>query len=686
MTTLCVQVKSLKSHPMVTLAMVQFLVFAVEKFAASPINNQLKQKGVSTVFTMVLKLGVVPSISSLQSFPLLQSSAPELTSELHRIFPEHFPSPEVLKSQPIPSPHSPVAPKVMGSPLGSPGLTSSPVRHPSDSPVRSSPVRGSPIDAGSPLTSPLRSQSPTHSDSSIASAATSSDTNSLGAMSFLPGNQLTVDTTPAIVTASADPVGSPVVTSPKQPTEAPVLVLELGAEDIKRFQDMMPEPCSRPTEGFLECLNDILISWIRHDNAIEIAAPLGSFLHASLDQIILSSRIGITDSPKATCAGIFDSMLDQVLSESHELFVPFLKAMLERDITISFRLLAFCCSRNLAKDPESALAPYAAFVQAVGSSVSQSIMKDMALSQQIDDARAQTLALLGKPLSASHSIDETDAIGAVVSVVAPYLFTHMNHPSLSKLAARSESFIQAVLSLANPASLHTMCMRITLRDFTVFKDRLANALLSSLQWSSWEQYGLWDLVIAEEQANQSTATEGQFMAAARKVLACVNPHENTETLSGLLKCLIQFRPDASILHSVWKLADTYEDFPLAVLSTWIDKFPEVVAQHVLSALEKAASSHEGVADPLIVPLLGKLNRLQIRRNEQLAVGGSSPRKSVAGDVYVALLKDEAVSVALRDLLKPEEHGRVKTEWPALAAVLFAEDEPPTKKQRVSDES
>ncbi|GLE09366.1 hypothetical protein PINS_up020975, partial [Pythium insidiosum] len=55
-------VKSLKSHPQMTLAMIQFLVFAVEKFASSATNKVHMQKGVSTAFTMLLKLGVVQSI------------------------------------------------------------------------------------------------------------------------------------------------------------------------------------------------------------------------------------------------------------------------------------------------------------------------------------------------------------------------------------------------------------------------------------------------------------------------------------------------------------------------------------------------------------------------------------------------------------------------------------------------
>jgi hypothetical protein len=671
---------------MVTLAMIQFLVFAVEKFAASPVNNQLKQKGVSTAFATILKVGVVPSISSLQSFPLLQSSAPELTVELHRIFPEHFPSADASQTSTQTSGHmSPSASSgATGSPIGSPGM-SSPVRH---SPVRQSPIRSSPVGAGSPQTSPLHSQSPTHSDSSVASGATSSDTNSLGTLSFLPGNQQAAEApVPVSETGMSDSVDVSMVFASKQSIEVPGSVLDLGGDDIKQFQEMMPEPCSRPTEGFLECLNDILISWIRHKNAVDIAAPLGAFLHASLDRIIISSRIGVTDTPKATSAGIFDSMLDQVLSEPKELFVPFLKAMMERDVTISFRLLTFCCcSRGVTKGPESALAPYAAFVEALGGNIAQHVMKDLALSQQVDDARAHACAALGKSLPSNSPSDEMDAVNAVVLVVAPYLFTHMEHSTLSKLAARSEALVQLILGLSTPATLHELCTRVTLRDFAVFRDRLANTLLSSLQWSSWEQYGLWDLVVAEVQSSyrSSAAGEAQFMTAARKVLACVNPKENTETMMGLLKCLTQFRPDESILHSLWKLSDAYGDFPIAVLACWVDKFGDVVVSDVKSTLDKAGDG--ALTDPLSVALLGKLDRLQARRQLQHSSSSVSGRKSPPREPDFALLWEDDVHDALGRVLKREDRARVKADWPALAAALLLDEEPPTKKQRVVGDS
>lgn len=641
-----------------SLTMIQFLVFAVEKFAASATNRQLMQKGVSTAFSVALKVGVVPSILSLQSFPVLESSAPELMSELHRIFPEHFPSPDNIQVR-VSSPHrnSP-APADRGSPSG----FHSPVSHGYSG---ESPVRNSPIDTGSPVTSPGRS--PSHSESSVASTGTSSDANSLSSSSFLPDNQQSPEPSAemsapsALIDASA--LGSAKV------ADVPTSLLVLGSEDFKNFQEMIPEPGSRPTEGFLECLNDILISWIRQPNAVDLAAPLGSYLHASLEKIIVSSKISLSDSPKATCAGVFDSMLDQVLSEPQEVFVPFLQAMYARDITISFRLLAFCCSRSgeSSKSVDAVLAPYVAFLDAIGGNLTQNIAKDLTLSQHIDDARALVCSLLGTSATKSGTAkDEVGAVEATVLFITPFLFAHMNHPCLGKLMARSETLVQLLLSFVTPSMLHSLCTRLLLQEFAIFRHRLANVLLSSLQWTSWEQFGMWDLVLAEVQASHvsSSAAEKNLMAAARKVLACINPKDNAETMSGLMKCLVHFTPDTSVLQCIFKLSAAYEDFPLALLSCWIDKFPDVVRSYVVSVL-KAAGDNTSTKD--VEEVLGKLERLQARRVVHHAAG-TGKRFGHGGlqrsPVGTLLGGDDVVALALRKIV-----SRENVSYPALAKVL-----------------
>lgn len=670
-----------------SLAMIQFLVFAVEKFAASATNRQLMQKGVSTAFSVALKVGVVPSILSLQSFPVLESSSPELTSELHRIFPEHFPSPDNIQVQ-APSPHRGSPARAGGnSPLG----FHSPVSHGYSS---ESPVRNSPIDIGSPVTSPGRS--PSHSESSVTSAGTSSDANSLSSSSFLPDNQQSPEPSAEISAPSALIDASTLESS--KATDVPASLLVLGSEDFKNFQEMIPEPGSRPTEGFLECLNDIIISWIRQPNAVDLAAPLGSYLHASLEKIIVSSKISLSDLPKATCAGVFDSMLDQVLSEPQEVFVPFLQAMYARDITISFRLLAFCCSRSgesSSKSVDMVLAPYTAFLDTIGGNLTQNLVKDLTLSQHIDDARALACSLLGTSATKSSAAkDEVGAVEATVLFITPFLFAHMNHPSLGKLMGRSETLVQLLLGFATPSMLHALCTRLLLQEFAIFRHRLANVLLSSLQWNSWEQFGMWDLVLAEVQASHGSpsSAEKNFMAAARKVLACINPKDNAETMSGLMKCLVHFTPDVSVLQCIFRLSSAYEDFPIALLSCWIDKFPDVVRSYVVTVIQTAGDNT--LTKDAVWEVLGKLEQLQLRR----AAGKRSGHGGLQRTPVVTIMggDDGVVASALRNIVSADNSS-----YPALAKLMedhqakvvatvtgesrsasASDDEPASKKQRL----
>ncbi|KAI9909905.1 hypothetical protein PsorP6_010292 [Peronosclerospora sorghi] len=214
-----------------------------------------------------------------------------------------------------------------------------------------------------------------------------------------------------------------------------------------------------------------------------------------------------------------------------DIYMPFLKALYVRDVTNSYCLLAFCCARIKGKTVEIALGPYIAFINVIGGNVAQNILKDL-LSQQIDDARAQACAFLDKPMADGTAEDELDA-------------------------------------------------------FSIFTNRLANIVVSSLQWTSWEQYSMWDLVIAELQSGRSATAEKSMMAAARKVLACVSPRKTPKTMTGLRKCLIHLCPDGSMLNNVLKLPDACDDFTFAILTCWMHKVPDVVTNHVRSALEGA---------------------------------------------------------------------------------------------------
>ncbi|KAG2531607.1 hypothetical protein BBO99_00001828 [Phytophthora kernoviae] len=201
--------------------------------------------------------------------------------------------------------------------------------------------------------------------------------------------------------------------------------------------------------------------------------------------------------------------------------------------------------------------------------------------------------------------------------------------------------------------LNSLCARVVKREFAIFKSRLANIVLSSLQWTSWEQYGMWDLVVAELQSARSATAEKSMMAAARKVLACVNPKESPETMTGLLKCLIHFSPDASVLQSVFKLPDAYDDFPSAVLTCWMHKFPDVVTSFVREALANVSAEADLSKDAVLAELVRKLDQLQDQRSDSLSSRGRGEEDASKSRV-IAVLKDNGIVSALKKLLPQQE--------------------------------
>ncbi|KAI9912187.1 hypothetical protein PsorP6_009863 [Peronosclerospora sorghi] len=177
----------------------------------------------------------------------------------------------------------------------------------------------------------------------------------------------------------------------------------------------------------------------------EITGSLGSFLHASLERIIVSSPVGCNDSSKT----VFESLLDQVLRESMDSNMPVLKSLYVRDITNSYCFLAFCCARSKVKTVEIALGPDIAFINVIGGNVAQNILKDL-LSQQIDDARAQSCAFLDKPMADGTAEDELDAVSVTALVVCPfYLLTCTTSPHILNTVQFPKSTSAIILSMRN---------------------------------------------------------------------------------------------------------------------------------------------------------------------------------------------------------------------------------------------
>jgi hypothetical protein len=668
--------------------MIQFLVFAVEKFASSPTNRVKMQKGVSSAFTMSIKLGVVPSVESLQSFPMLDSSAPELKGELHRIFPEHFPSatPPVAPvnkttSNPIYSEVSSPKPKVSLSPnysfssispndqtSGSVIATPSPLRSPK---IGESTLYNSPGLVGSPVSSPV-GNSPLHLNSSVSSVIASSDTSALSTSSFLPDNLSSSDQGLSEVAdetlSSASVLGKQLLASTMQGTLAiPIPLLVLGEPLLNQLQESIPAPCGVASELFLETLNDVVVSWSRQPNAVNLGLFLGEFLHKLLEQSIINSYFRWPNEEiAASHSFVLDVVFDHVLKEKKDIYIPFLQAMHSRDATVGFRLLAYCSQSKAYKFFEESIDPYAAFIDSIGGSLATRILDDFEVADHIDSCRFQgSMVLCGSSLKRMER-DEFTAKEITCLAILPWILQNRNNPSITTVISQQITLIQFLARYSSPRILPDVMSQLVTGEYSIFSNETSSILESSLKWESWQQYLLWDFFLAEAQSSNPSKNIKMSMGVIIKLLLNLSPMKNPEAISGLMKCMLQVTPDASMLQAMFKLPPLHGKFPLTVLSCWIDKFPEVVKNYVLIILQTANQPTKDV-----IEILQKLEELLCQRRSWASI---------------PLLYDETMIGVLRKLFdQSAEENRTRSEFPLLfSTITDLGKEPPTKRQRVEE--
>ncbi|RHY13564.1 hypothetical protein DYB25_007942, partial [Aphanomyces astaci] len=253
-----------------------------------------------------------------------------------------------------------------------------------------------------------------------------------------------------------------------------------------------------------------------------------------------------------TTTSVPQFVLDQCLQRPPQLYLPLLHGMYKQDSVLSSRLLAHCCVHNN-------LTPYIAFCDVVGlPDVPAAILQDIGLCVHVDEACALACSLLQVPYAGNVAV-ATTCLGVV-----PYLLEHAPVACMPRL----DALIRSLVSVAPPAVVAKLSMRLLLSEFSIFKDQTATVLLSSLHWNSWEQWGVWELLSAEWQAKHHDK----------------DPQTHGEALSGILRLLLQICPDMALLQCVLKLSDAFDPFPSSVLAIWSDKWLSSVQPLVVGLL------------------------------------------------------------------------------------------------------
>ncbi|RHY90515.1 hypothetical protein DYB35_007577, partial [Aphanomyces astaci] len=331
--------------------------------------------------------------------------------------------------------------------------------------------------------------------------------------------------------------------SPRPPlkTRADVAALAFP-ESLQVFQEPMLalQLVQSDVDKVIPALSHVFVLWSDLPNAVAVSLELGSLMYKCLERSFL------------TTTSVPQFVLDQCLQRPPQLYLPLLHGMYKQDSVLSSRLLAHCCvHKNLT--------PYIAFCDVVGlPDVPAAILQDIGLCVHVDEACALACSLLQVPYAGNVAV-ATTCLGIV-----PYLLEHAPVACMPRL----DALIRSLVSVAPPAVVAKLSMRLLLSEFSIFKDQTATVLLSSLHWNSWEQWGVWELLSAEWQAKHHDK----------------DPQTHGEALSGILRLLLQICPDMALLQCVLKLSDAFDPFPSSVLAIWSDKWLSSVQPLVVGLL------------------------------------------------------------------------------------------------------
>ncbi|OQR96131.1 integrator complex subunit 3 [Achlya hypogyna] len=511
------------------------MVTDILAFLAATIESGDAAMGERTSHSMyaLVQKGVMRSLSPV--LEAVKDDAP-LLARLQKLIPAHFTpasNPPSTTSSPVSSPSHP-----------SPAYSASPRREPAPG-QRSPSHRQSPVHRQSPnrqspsQSSPSVSRSPHNASPHRASPTTSADDepDSWQEQSFLQ------ERTQSLETAAA-PVAIP--------------------ENLKAFAEPLLQLLGTlPTDPdkLLPAVGAVLTAWSHSPDAGALSSELGGFLYKCLERSFLTSAT----TPQF--------VLEQCLQRPPQLYLPLLHGMFKHDSVMSHRLLVHCCTQPALK-PDEAFQPYLSFCELVGVEAPTAILQDLSLCVHVDEAMALASALLQQPPTAPGA-----AVATTVLRVLPFLFRHSSLLSSAGALPRIDAMVRQLVAVATPCQLSTLCMRVLLKEFAVFREHMATVLLSSLQWTAFEQQSTWELVAAEQEAKKK---DKGVLAALRKVLACMDPTVHGEALAGLLRLLLHAVPDTTALQCITKLPDAFDPFPTSVLAVWSEKHPAVVKTYLLS--------------------------------------------------------------------------------------------------------
>lgn len=181
----------------------------------------------------------------------------------------------------------------------------------------------------------------------------------------------------------------------------------------------------------------------------------------------------------------------------------------------------------------------------------------------------------------------------------------------SKDIIGSCEMINTIVSNIDPQQLNCLVIRLSLKTLVLFgKQHVQDIIMSSLQWDSFEQFNVWQLLTAEGQESHHIVP----------VLKSIIPNEHVEAVSGIV---ILLRPEPSIPGAVGNLLSlpvtTHNNIVSSIISRWINIKPNKMAKFIEYCLGKVQKLNDPL--PTLTPMFEHMeNTLQYLTSDDVFRG------------------------------------------------------------------
>ncbi|CAH1257994.1 integrator complex subunit 3-like [Branchiostoma lanceolatum] len=166
---------------------------------------------------------------------------------------------------------------------------------------------------------------------------------------------------------------------------------------------------------------------------------------------------------------------------------------------------------------------------------------------------------------------------ALLCYLVPFVYTQFPNVSVG-----NTELLNLVVAVIDPAQLQELVFQVMLGNLTTFrKESVANVLLASLNWESFEQYAVWQLFLAHDIP----------VEAVLPILQKANYKDHSEALTNTLLMLKVERPTLEMVRYVMIRDCSEQDhFTTCILRQWSLDHEERLADLVKSMVFKFSSS------------------------------------------------------------------------------------------------